>query len=78
MTNPKETGGPAFPVSLPGMGDNGCDGMTLRDWFAGRAIALMMSRCQDQDGGWHPATVAAACYALADAMLEERRDHQPA
>ncbi len=32
-------GGPAFPISIPGVGDNGWSGMTLRDWFAGRAIA---------------------------------------
>lgn len=32
-------GGPAFPVSIPGCGDNGWHGMTLRDWFAGQAQA---------------------------------------
>jgi len=33
----KDTGGPAFPVSIPGWGDNGASGMTLLDWYAGQA-----------------------------------------
>lgn len=32
-------GGPAFPVSLPGWGDNGASGMTLRDYFIAHAPA---------------------------------------
>jgi hypothetical protein len=31
-------GGPAFPISIPGVGDNGGGGMSLRDYFAGQAL----------------------------------------
>lgn len=34
-----DDGGPAFPISIPGVGDNGSGGMSLRDWFAGQALA---------------------------------------
>ena len=34
MNNEINSGGPAFPISLPGYGDNGASGMTLRDYFA--------------------------------------------
>ena len=65
-------GGPAFPISIPGFGDNGCEGMSLRDWFAGMAIATMIGKSENHYGGWDPATVAAGCYIVADAMLEAR------
>jgi len=66
-------GGPAFPISLPGVGDNGCPGMSLRDWFAGMCLSRMISLCEDRNGGWEPSTVAVNAYALADAMIAERR-----
>jgi hypothetical protein len=40
-----KTGGPAFPISIPGCGDNGAFGMTLRDWFAGQALAGVIGPC---------------------------------
>lgn len=58
-------GGPAFP------GQDECEwfyGMTLRDWFAGQALAGEMTR----DDGGHRLDVARRCYAFADAMLRER------
>ena len=36
-------GGPAFPVSIPGVGDNGCAGMSLRDYFAGIALSGLIA-----------------------------------
>ncbi len=30
---------PAFPVSIPGVGDNGWHGMTYRQWLIGMAIS---------------------------------------
>lgn len=66
-------GGPAFPISIPGCGDNGCAGMSLRDWFAAQAIQRMISLCEDRDGGWDPVAVASGCYAIADAMLDYRK-----
>lgn len=66
-------GGPAFPVSIPGYGDNGWHGMTLRDWFAGQALATIISLTQGEHGCWDPVAVAAGAYAVADAMVEARQ-----
>lgn len=76
----KPDGGPAFPVPVreEERWEFGYpDGMTLRDWFAGQALAGGLSYCGDgQRGSWHnnanPETVARLCYDYADAMLKER------
>ena len=65
-------GGPAFPVSIPGYGDNGCQGMSLRDWFAGMALLTLINKSENRDGGYDPIAVAVGCYAIADAMLSQR------
>lgn len=65
-------GGPAFPISIPGYGDNGCAGMSLRDWFASQAMASMVSKSETRDGGWDAAAAALGAYELADVMLEAR------
>lgn len=74
-------GGPAFPVPLrsgeiwDGMGQ--CDGMTLRDYFAAKAMQSSIEKAPH--GTWFGAdhaetndTYAAASYAMADAMLKAR------
>ena len=66
-------GGPAFPVSIPGYGDNGCQGMSLRDWFAGMALLTLINKSENRDGGYDPITVAVGCYTIADAMLSQRK-----
>jgi hypothetical protein len=44
--------------------------MTLRDWFAGQALAGM---CADPDMGSNTAdAIAGSAYSLADAMLKAR------
>jgi hypothetical protein len=65
--NKEDLGGFAFPV--PG----GCghdEGMTLRDYFAGKALAAMLTTppaaLADKD------VVASQAYYYADAMLAER------
>lgn len=80
----KKTGGPAFPSqadvykseetgTLVRLKPEGCDGMTLRDWFAGQALTGMLAsapvadRSKPNHKGW-----AANAYAFADAMLAER------
>ena len=67
---------PAFPVPLlPGQSWQGigpCDGMTLRDYFAGRA---MQSYLLDKDrDSFTFEQWAQASYEMADAMLEARGD----
>lgn len=73
-------GGPAFPVAenhrvaadLPWTG-----GMTLRDWFAGQALAGYCANPVIFDRfGLLPENVAPECYGIADAMLAQR-EKQP-
>jgi hypothetical protein len=58
---------PAFPVSLPGAGDNGWHGMSLRDWFAGLA---MQGGAAGRPGS--PQEIAEFAYRCADFMIAER------
>ena len=67
---------PAFPIPLlPGQSWQGmgpCDGMTLRDYFAGRA---MQSYLLDKDrDSFTFEQWAQASYEMADAMLKARGD----
>jgi len=57
-------GGPAFPRHAY----DGHDGMTLRDWFAGQALAGISA----QYGTGDAAMIAVECYEHADAMLRAR------
>jgi hypothetical protein len=58
----KKTGGTAFPVSGA---ESAAPGMSLRDWFAGQALASGIDKRI-------PAELAQACYYIADAMIAER------
>ena len=72
-----KNGGPAFPLQsigpdfAPGYG-----GMTLRDYFAGQALAGVMNRMHEDiqhlGSTTFPSNVACHAYRLADAMLKER------
>lgn len=77
MTEMKNDGGPAFPRPLAGSDasgtvDFGAEGMSLRDWFAGQALAGI---CGDGIPGSHhqPERTASEAYAYADAMLSARQ-----
>lgn len=67
----KNTGGPAFPGSYTG--NHGMpvwsDGMTLRDYFAAKAMQAALSIRLPED---ELETCAKYSYAMADAMLAVR------
>lgn len=73
----KDNGGPAFPRDGYQVEDEyghketiqGKNGMTLRDYFAAKALAGI-SADPNADGTYEQ--IAAACYRAADAMLKER------
>ena len=73
------TGGPAFPIPLqPGQGWQGmapCDGMTLRDYFAAKAMPLGFEAFEPPDDFTRKNyydSFASDCYQIADAMLKAR------
>ena len=77
----ERTGGPAFPsVSGIRIGDRekwdpGAPGMTLRDYFAGQALAgICAAQAHPMSTGYEPDSeeAAQAAYRVADAMLAER------
>ena len=64
------TGGPAFPTSNGGSPD---DGMTLRDYFAARALQNFRDQIGSQsDQEWFD-RIAEGAYRMADAMLKARQ-----
>ena len=65
----KDTGGPAFPCH-PGIENPIYDGMTLRDYFAAKAMQAILS---DPDYDKEDSALAKAAYYVADAMLEARK-----
>ena len=64
------TGGPAFPTSNGGSPD---DGMTLRDYFAAKAMQGFIASANHK-GLYAPPDneLASAAFQLADAMLKAR------
>ena len=75
----KNTGGPAFPCSneqfTAGNSHTGdaAPGMTLRDWFAGQALAQIIADgyVDYEHAGWQQ-RISSSAYEIADAMLVER------
>lgn len=65
--NKRKDGGTAFPTPYPG---GAAPGMSLRDWFAGQALAGFLAGSPDADCG--PKGYAHDAYQIADAMLEAR------
>lgn len=61
-----DDGGPAFPTQNT---SEGYRGMSLRDWFAGQALAGCVAADDESPVG----RIAADAYAFADAMIAERR-----
>lgn len=62
-------GGPAYPLNWEKQGEFWAFGMTLRDYFAAKAMQGIMS---DADVTIGPAKIAEWAYQQADAMLKAR------
>ena len=59
------TGGPAFPQQDDA---SGSEGMTLRDYFAAKAMQGLLAGTTTSDG----LVIVKDAYAIADAMLKAR------
>lgn len=71
-------GDPAFPTGLitdPRNGQiiGGSNGMTLRDYFAAKAMGSLLSTLALKNLDMTPESAAALAYRRADAMLEARK-----
>ena len=80
MSEPINTGGPAFPCEWDYINSNRAEanGMTLRDYFAAKAMLVMWDAydkgycgLNDKDEP-NVKTIAGGAYQLADAMLKAR------
>lgn len=88
MTDTTKTGGFAFPHSRVWIGGGNFeevipeDGMTLRDWFAGQALAAMIAKAPffDRDNEFGQPVdmvqfkrdMSESAYCYADAMIAAR------
>ena len=85
MSNTKNTGGPAFPTAMEehheGVLHFDMPGMTLRDYFAAKAMQALTqseqflreaSEWRKIDGEDVEDAIAGSAYDLADAMLKAR------
>ncbi|MCP1173754.1 hypothetical protein [Ralstonia chuxiongensis] len=76
----KNNGGPAFPMPGQCVDEKwepipGFTGMTLRDYFAAKAVGGMLA-CPVQPQS-DPDMYARDAYVIADAMLKARGRHEP-
>ena len=67
----KETGGPAFPNTVKVTDEHYADlrGMTLRDYFAAKALPTILSFVHNSKDA---KKIASVSYQVADAMHAER------
>jgi hypothetical protein len=66
MSTPINTGGPAFPVMYCS------EGMTLRDYFAGQALASLLVNRKFNEASTKD--IVERAFWFADAMLDERME----
>ena len=69
--NTKNDGGPAFPESGERGKASGGEGMTLRDYFAAKAMQGMVANPENVSRAG-----ASLAYRMADAMLAAREPQQ--
>ena len=68
------TGGPAFPTEVwdsEGVPQH-TEGMTLRDYFAAKAMQAMVASPSYYIDGWAQSNIAIQSYEMSDAMLKAR------
>lgn len=65
----KNNGGPAFPINILGETIKGQEGMTLRDYFAAKAMQAFYTNYENSSDAKE---ASARAYVIADAMLAER------
>jgi len=70
----KETGGPAFPTTKESHLMICSEGMTLRDYFAAKAMSIVpeMHAYNMKDNETWASYTARCAYIMADAMIAER------
>ena len=70
------TGGPAFPTLADNGHSTNQDGMTLRDYFAARAMQGMLAnpKLQEQILKAGQSWIEESAWAVADAMLKAREE----
>ncbi len=86
MNNEIDDGGTAFPSLLTGtwagsganatFAPDSTDGMSIRDWFAGKALAGEVAAGYAPGEKWDESNfeqLARRCWRAADAMLAERK-----
>jgi hypothetical protein len=66
---------PAFPRPFSGTTQYAQEGMTLRDYFAAKAMQGFLASFDEEDPQSSQG-FATVCYALADAMMEARNAAQ--
>ena len=69
-----DDGGPAFPLKEPLTDD--CPGMSLRDYFAAKAMAAMLGSERVQSGLGSFKSISEVAYVQADAMIAARESAQ--
>ena len=72
MSDTTNNGGPAFPVSSYNYANPDSTGMTMRDYFAAKAMAVDYALAKNfTDPDWRYG-IALDAYKMADAMLKAR------
>ena len=64
----------AFPQKEPLTSD--CHGMSLRDYFAAKAMVVVLAQCTEPPDHTWRVGVAMDAYKMADAMLAARSDEK--
>ncbi len=79
MTETLKDGGPAFPLPVAdqechGRFESGCGGISMRDYFAARAMQADLSNWPEDASDWlkYRDDLARRYYLMADAMLKAR------